>query len=110
VAIFFSSFSTPFLSGIFTFMLFFFGRVTPEMRSFADRDDWMGTLCSVALKVVPDLHLFSISGSVIDEQHVSVHGDFVQWSYVGTAGMFALLYIGMLLLLSIAIFSRRNFV
>ncbi len=110
IAIFFSSFSTPFLSGIFTFMLFFFGRVTPEMRSFADRDDWMGTLCSAALKIVPDLHLFSISGSVVDEQHVSVHGDFVQWGYVGTAGLFALLYIGMLLLLSSVIFSRRNFV
>lgn len=110
IAIFFSSFSTPFLSGIFTFGLFFLGRVTPEMRSFADRDDWMGTLCNAALKIVPDLHLFSISGSVVDEQHVSVHGDFVQWGYVGTAGLFALLYIGMLLLLSSLIFSRRNFV
>ena len=46
----------------------------------------------------------------MDEQHVSVHADFVQWGYVGTAGLFALLYIGMLLLLSSAIFSRRDFV
>jgi ABC-type transport system involved in multi-copper enzyme maturation permease subunit len=110
MAVFFSSFSTPFLSGIFTFAMFFFGRVTPEMRSFADRGDWMGFLCRRALEILPDLHLYSVSGSLLDGDWVSVHGDFVSWGYVGTSLLFGLLYIAALLMLAIVIFSRRDFV
>ncbi len=33
IAVFFSSFSSPFLSGIFTFGLFYVGRVTPDVRA-----------------------------------------------------------------------------
>jgi ABC-type transport system involved in multi-copper enzyme maturation permease subunit len=109
VAVLFSSFSTPFLSGIFTFMVFFFGRVSPEMRAAAERADLGGAIAGGALRVLPDLHLFSISGGVVDGAHVSVHGGFVGWGYVATAGAFAALYIAALLLLSVLVFSRRDF-
>jgi len=112
VAILFSSFSTPFLSGIFTIGLFLLGRCTPEMRAAIDStsDDWIRTICDYALKIVPDLHVFSISGGAVDGQHVSVHSHFVDWGYVGVAGAYGLLYIAALLALSMVIFSRRNFV
>ena len=112
VAVFFSSFSTPFLSGIFTFVVFFLGRVTPEIRSAVEsaRWSWVRTVCDGVLKIIPDLHVFSVSGSTAEGAHVSIHGGFVTWSYVGTAGGYAGLTIAALLLLSILIFSRRNFV
>lgn len=113
IAIFFSSFSTPFLSGVFTFGFFFVGRVTPELRAAVEsaKSDLIRGIAEVALKIVPDLHLFSVSGSVMEGQHVTVHGgDFVPWSYVASAGGSALLYIAMLLALAIVIFHRRDFV
>ena len=112
IAILFSSFSTPFLSGIFTFGLFLLGRCTPEMRAVVETAEqpWFRRACNVALKVVPDLHVFSISGGSVEGQHVTVHSTFVDWGYVGTAGIYGFLYIAALLTLSIVIFSRRNFV
>lgn len=113
IAVFFSSFSTPFLAGIFTFGAFFVGRVTPELRAAIEstRSEVIQAICRGALKVVPDLHIFSVSGSVMDGQHVTVHGgDFVPWSYVATAAGYGALYVGVLLLLAIVIFGRRDFV
>ena len=111
IAIFFSSFSTPFLSGIFTFLIYFLGRVTPEIRAAAEQasSEVIRTVADLALRPLPDLHLFSISGASVDGTHVTVHGDFVGWDYVGVAGGWAVLYIGALLVLSVAIFNRRNF-
>jgi ABC-type transport system involved in multi-copper enzyme maturation permease subunit len=113
IAVFFSSFSTPFLSGIFTAGLYLAGSATDTMRE-ALAEGRHGRLIEwplqIALRIVPDLHLFSISGGTVHGEHVSVHGEFVTWSYVGMAGGYAALYVGALLLLSIVIFSRRDFV
>ncbi len=111
IAIFFSSFSSPFLSGTFAFALFFLGRLTPEMRAAAGyaKSEWMKELCLAALRVVPDLNLFSVSGSTVDGKYVSVHGSFVSWGYVGNTIAYGVLYICVLLILSILIFSRRDF-
>jgi ABC-type transport system involved in multi-copper enzyme maturation permease subunit len=111
VAVFFSSFSTPFLSAIFTTAVFIAGRITPEMRAAVEQSkiEWVRWVTDVALKIVPDLHLFSISGGTVDGQHVSVHTDFVSWGYVGSATAYAALYVSVLLVLSILIFARRNF-
>ena len=66
--------------------------------------------CALALYLVPDLHLFSVSGGRVNGQAVSVLGDFVSWGYVGLASGYALLYIAVLLGASIAVFARRDFV
>ena len=112
IAVFFSSFSTPFLSGLFAAGLFVVGRLTPEMEESLrgqDASGWSRAVMKAALEVVPDLHLFSVSGRVIEGQHVSVNGDFVSWGYVATACGYGLLWIAGLLVLASAIFSRRDF-
>ena len=111
LAIFFSSFSTPFLSGVFTFVLFAIGRLTPEIRAAIDtsQTEWIRVVCKVALRVVPDLHIFSVSGGTVEGEYVSVHGDFVSWSYMAASVGAALLWLAVLLGAACVIFSRRDF-
>lgn len=112
IAIFFSSFSTPYLSGVFTFALFFLGRVSEEIRLAAQgaKDAWIRAVAHVAMRVVPDLHMFAISGGEVRGQHVTVHGEFVGWDYVGTAALYGLFWIALLLFLATLSFRRRDFV
>jgi hypothetical protein len=112
IAIFFSSFSTPYLSGIFSFSLFVIGRSYAELSYAAERskEPLLAGVAKVALWLVPDLHLFVISGGEVAGEHVTVHGQFVSWGYVAYAGIYAFTMIVALLLLAIAIFSRRDFV
>jgi ABC-type transport system involved in multi-copper enzyme maturation permease subunit len=112
IAMFFSSFSTPFLSGMFAAGLFAVGRLTPDMEQAlrgSEAAPWARSVMHIALEIVPDLHLFSVSGSSLDGTHVSVHGDFVSWTYVATSAGYGTLWIAGLLLLASLIFQRRDF-
>jgi hypothetical protein len=110
IAIFFSSFSTPFLSGIFALAMWVIGRVTPDIEA-AVRDGagWIRATARVALEVVPDIHLFSPSGRIVEGAAVSVHADFVSWSYVAVAALHGLGWIVGLLALACLLFHRRDF-
>jgi ABC-type transport system involved in multi-copper enzyme maturation permease subunit len=111
IAIFFSSFSTPFLSGIFALALWVIGRVTPDIEAAARySSSAIRWTAKVTLQVVPDLHLFAVSGTTLDGTHVSVHGDFVSWGYVGLSAVHALGWIAGLLVLAALLFHRRDFV
>lgn len=111
VAIFFSSFSSPFLSGLFALVIFFLGRVTPDIQAAADtaKSDWIRVVAEGALRLVPDLHLFSVSGRTLDGEVLSVHADFAPWSYVGLAAGHGLLWIAGLVGLAALLFQRRDF-
>ena len=76
IAAFFSSFSSPILSGVFTFGIFAVGRVTPELRAAIDAAESpvIRGACRLALYLVPDLNLFQVSGTTLDGKPVSVHG------------------------------------
>lgn len=112
VAVFFSSFASPVLSGVFSFFLWRLGHVTPEMRQAAESADeaWIRTVCEAALRIIPDLHLFAISGNTFEGEHVTIHASFVSWGYVSTSLSYGLLYLTALLVLAIVIFARRDFV
>jgi ABC-2 family transporter protein len=112
IAVMFSSFSTPFLSGMLTFGLWIIGHFTPEARELIGKlaEDWARWLCDALLRLVPDLHLFYVSGSMVGGQAVSVHGDYVDWSYVATASLYGGLYAGCALALAMLLFSRRDFI
>jgi len=110
IAIFFSAFSTPFLSGIFALALWVIGRLTPDLEATAQLlAPWLRTTTRVALWIVPDVHLFVVSGRTLDGATVTVHGEFVPWSYVGTAGGYGLAWIIALLALAALVFHRRDF-
>jgi Cu-processing system permease protein len=112
LAVFFSSFSTPYLSGVFTFALFFLGRTSDEIRVSITRfrQVWVKTIAWIGLNAIPDLRMYGISGGDVDGKPVSVHAEFVTWSYLGHAALYALLWCAGLLLLAILVFRRRDFV
>jgi ABC-type transport system involved in multi-copper enzyme maturation permease subunit len=110
IAIFFSSFSTPFLSGIFALAMWVIGRLTPDIEAAArTAGGWIHWTARVALEIVPDVHLFSPSGRLVDGAPVSVHGDFVTWGYVGLASLHGLGWIVGLLAIACLLFHRRDF-
>ena len=110
IAIFFSSFSTPFLSGIFALAMWVIGRVTPEILAATKAAaGWIRATAHVALQIVPDIYLFSPSGRVVGDNAVSVHADFVSWSYVGLASLHGLGWIFGLLAFACVLFHRRDF-
>lgn len=102
LAVFFSSFSTPYLAGVFTFALFFLGRTSDEIRlSVAHfKQASVKAIAWVGLNAIPDLRLYGIT----------VHGDFVSWGYVGNAALYALVWCAGLLLAAMLVFRRRDFV
>lgn len=110
IAIFFSSFSTPFLSGIFALAMWLIGRVTPDIENATNATSgWIRWTSRVALEIVPDVHLFSPSGRVIDGALVSVHRELVPWDYVAMASLHGLGWIVGLLALACLLFHRRDF-
>ncbi len=110
IAIFFSSFSTPFLSGIFALALWVIGRLTPDLENAVRTGAGsIRAVAKVTLAVVPDLHLFAVSGRAVEGDVVSVHADFVSWGYVGLASLHGLAWIVGLLAFAAILFSRRDF-
>ncbi|NOZ01117.1 MAG: ABC transporter permease subunit [Deltaproteobacteria bacterium] len=110
VALFFGSFATPVMSGVFTFGVFLVGRslvvldnlltakkglivTNPEIKFIAD----------TVVNIFPDLSVFNIGKEII-------LGVPVGWDYVGGAGLYCLGYCICFLALAMLIFSRRDFV
>ena len=110
VALLFSSFSTPFLSAFFTLGIFVVGRSTPEIKSVAHKMGGAEPILRGIAAIVPDLHLFYASGSMTGGERVTVHSDYVDWSYVATATGYGLVYAAIVLLLAALIFRKRDFV
>lgn len=112
LALFFSSFSSPFLSGLFAVLVFVVGRLTPEIEMFMPRmgDEWMQWFVQGVLWLVPDLNLFNVSGAAVQGRWVSIHGEFVTWLYVGKATAYGLFYGSVVMLMAMAVFRRRDFV
>jgi len=111
LALFFSAFSSPLLSGFFTLGLFVLGRAVPDIRFLASRGS--GDLAAVVRAVsflLPNLHLFAPSGHAVAGQVVSVHATFVTGAYVAWASLYALGYSALALLAAVAVFRNRDFV
>lgn len=112
IAVLFSSFSTPFLSGAFTIGVFLLGRSVPDIKLVADTmgDSALSLPLEIIAKLIPNLRYFYVTGANVDGQAISVSGTFVDWSYVGLATGYAGLYLVIVLILAIGLFSRRDFV
>jgi len=112
VAVLFSSFSSPILSGALTLGIFVVGHFTPELRELIAKVEStpLRVFLRGAVRLFPDLHLFYVSGSMVGGQVVSVHGSYIDWSYVALAGGYGALYGACAIVLAMLIFSRRDFV
>jgi len=105
IAMLFTTFSTPFLSGLLTASLFLLGNAHEAIRTFADthKSDTMRGILKIAEVFVPDLTLFNLSREVTYNLEVP-------WSYVAYAAGHGVLYAGALLVISAAVFGRRDFI
>lgn len=114
VAVLFSSFSTPFLSGLFTVGVFLLGRSVPDIRLAARKvqSPTVSLLLRGVSLVVPNLRYFYATGAEVAGGHVSVHAaaTFPDWGYVASATGYGLIYVVLVLMLAIALFSRRDFI
>jgi ABC-type transport system involved in multi-copper enzyme maturation permease subunit len=104
IALFFSTFSTPMLSAALTFGFYVVGHFSTDLRNFQEVVDspLAARFARGLYWVLPNLAQFDVKGDV-------VHGLPVPAGYVAVAMAYAALYIAMLLVVSMFIFSRRDF-
>ncbi len=111
IAVLFSSFSSPFLSGFFSLGVFIVGRSVPDIQALAGKMDVAAKrVLEAAVTVLPNLHLFYPSGAIVGAETVSVHGEFVGARYLGWTSAYGFGYSIAVLLLAMFIFRRRDFV
>jgi len=107
VALLFSSFSTPFLTGAFTLGFWMVGRSADDMANM--RSNVIGPELKASLRVlsevVPNLNLFVPGRNTLLAADVAGG----PWLYVGQAMGYAVLYTAVLLGLAALIFRRRDF-
>ena len=104
IATLFSSFSSPALSALLTFFIFIIGHFSASLRDFAQNLD------SSAAKVffeflyyfLPNLSFFSFITNAANDGFPSA-------ATLGGAFLYAVVYISILLVAAVMIFSRRNF-
>jgi len=111
VAMLCSTFSSPVLSGIFTFFIFFMGRLIPVIDFYLSTPQgphvksefWpiVRPVLEFITNVVPDLSYFHVTDLLLLE--LPVLG-----SYVFSSFLYALTYISICLILSILIFQRKD--
>lgn len=103
-ALFFSTFSTPLLSAALTFGVYVAGYFSTDLRNFDQVVDSRVAqrLARGLYYVLPNLSSFDITAQV-------VHGLHVGWRYMAFTSAYGFTYIAILLVLSAAIFSRRDF-
>ncbi len=111
IAVFFSAFSSPFLSGFFALGCFVVGRSVPDIRALGERLGPLGkTVLRVFCDLVPNLHLFYPSGAIVGAEEVSVHRHFVGANYLLSATLYGVAYSLIVLVLAMLIFRKRDFV
>jgi ABC-type transport system involved in multi-copper enzyme maturation permease subunit len=107
VAILFSSFSSPFLTGIFTLGIWVLGRSADDMATMKSKQlgAFLRKLLRVAAEVLPNLQLYVPGRTLLTGQ-----SKVLVWPYVATSAGYGLLYAALLLLFATLIFQRRDFV
>jgi len=112
IALLFSSFSTPFLSGIMTFLVFVGGRELQWLEALADRidDTAVRGLLTVVGVVFPNCYLFVPSVNVLEGRFVILDTPMAPWLLVADAAGYGLLYSAIVLGIAGLVLWRRDFV
>ncbi len=104
IALFFSTFSTPILSAVFTFGLYIVGHFNADLKNFQQvvQAPVAVYLARALYYVLPNLAPFDIKADV-------VHGQPVSAAYLGLTTAYGVVYIAILVVTAMFIFSRRDF-
>jgi ABC-type transport system involved in multi-copper enzyme maturation permease subunit len=104
VAILFSSFSSPSLSALLSFFVFIIGNFSASLNDLAQNmnSSFAKIFFGAIYYLLPNLALFTFRTN-------SAHGDFPPSSMLFGATAYAVVYVIILLVITVAIFSRRNF-
>jgi ABC-type transport system involved in multi-copper enzyme maturation permease subunit len=112
MALFFTSFSRPFLSGLFCLGIFAAGRNADLISELADVESlaWLAPVLDGATAILPNLYLFYPSGKLVEGSWATVQEQFVSSGYLASATGYGLAYTAAFLLLSIVLLGRRDFI
>lgn len=104
IALLFSSFSSPALSALLTFMVFIIGHFSADLKSLAVSLGSTGArwLFTGLYYLLPNLANYSFITP-------AAHGRAPSPGFVFATGLYALIYIGVILAAATLIFNRRNF-
>jgi ABC-type transport system involved in multi-copper enzyme maturation permease subunit len=104
IALFFSTFSTPILSAVFTFGFYVAGHFSADLKNFEQVVDSPAAiyLARGLYYVLPNLASFDVKADV-------VHGHAVPLGYIAFTTGYGVLYASALVLAAMVIFSRRDF-
>ncbi len=104
VAVFFSTFSTPMLSAAMAFCVYVAGYFSADLRNFDQVVDSRAAQMAARglYYVLPNFGPFDVTAQ-------AVHGLHIGWRYVALTTAYGLAYIAVLLVMSVTIFSRRDF-
>lgn len=107
IATFFASFSSPFLTAVFTFGLFLVGRSADTLANLPVRMFGSGPAKGFfwLSRVVPNLHLYVPPRALL----LGKSRDVATWPYVGSAWLNAVFYAAVLLALACLVFRKRDF-
>jgi len=110
LALLFSTFSTPALSALFTFFLWVIGHFNGDLLEFGrlTKSAQFQWICRLLYHVLPNFGNFSVAGSQNVIQRAAYYQP-LDPAAVFWVSVYAVIYCGVLLLLSIAVFSRRDF-
>lgn len=104
IAMFFSSFTTPYLSGMFTIALWIIGHLSADLRAFGSKSDMPGLkeLLEALYWTLPNLDRLDIKAD-------ASAGRPIELARVGGAALYAWLYSLVLMSGAVVLFQRRDF-
>ena len=104
IALLFSSFSTPYLSGFFAFGIFFIGHLSDDIRAFGEATGATSLLATteVIYRIVPNLGRLNLKNQAVANVPLET-------SELALRGAYGMLYAVAVLVLAMGIFSKRDF-
>jgi ABC-type transport system involved in multi-copper enzyme maturation permease subunit len=103
LAMFFSCFSSPMLSTLYTLGIYLTGVFAADIRGISEftKNPAMLYVTRAIYYVIPNFHNFNAIAT-------AAHGDAIPLALIGQNSLYAVLYVTLLLIASAAVFSRRN--
>lgn len=111
VALFFSSFSSPAVTGMLTIGLFVIGRLLPELQQILYakyQADAFRAAADKLLDILPHFYLYVPNGHDFDGRTLSLTADFVTWAYVGWTALYTVFLCTFILVVAAGVFRRRD--